>query len=41
MACSSCRSLVKYIRDADGELVYEHKPQVVRRVYPAEDGSQC
>ena len=25
-------SLVKSIRDADGELVYEHKPQVVRRV---------
>jgi len=25
-------TLVKSIRDADGELVYEHKPQVVRRV---------
>ncbi len=25
-------TLVKEIRDADGELVYEHKPQVVRRV---------
>jgi cell division protein FtsI (penicillin-binding protein 3) len=25
-------SLVKSIRDADGELVYEHRPQVVRRV---------
>ncbi len=25
-------TLVKSIRDADGELVYEHRPQVVRRV---------
>ena len=25
-------TLVKEIRDADGELIYEHKPQVVRRV---------
>ena len=25
-------TLVKEIRDADGELVYEHRPQVVRRV---------
>jgi cell division protein FtsI (penicillin-binding protein 3) len=25
-------SLIKSIRDADGELVYEHQPQVVRRV---------